>query len=47
MASIVKKRISKTVVIYIPIPNYSPFGKFQNVGPNMAKRKIKILRNRR
>ena len=29
----------KTVVIYIPMPNYSLFGEFQIVGPNLAKRK--------
>ena len=29
----------KTVVIYTPIPNYSLFGKFQILGPNLAKRK--------
>ena len=29
----------KTVVIYIPMSNYSLFGKIQIVGPNLAKRK--------
>ena len=30
----------KTVVIYIPMPNYSLFGESQIVGPNWATRKI-------
>ena len=29
----------KTVVINIPMPNYSLFGEFQVLGPNLAKRK--------
>ena len=37
----------KTVITYIPMLNYSQFGEFQIVGPNLAKRKHdKILRNR-
>ena len=29
----------KTVVIYIPMPNYSLSGEFQILGPDLAKRK--------
>ena len=29
----------KAVVIYTPMPNYSLFGEFQAVGPNLTKRK--------
>ena len=29
----------KTVIKYIPMPNYSLFREFQIVGPNLAKRK--------
>ena len=37
----------KTIITYIPMLNYSLFGEFQIVGPNLAKRKLdKILRNR-
>ena len=39
MVSVVKKMNIKIVVIYIPMPNYSLFGKFQIVGPNLTKRK--------
>ena len=35
MVSIVKKQTSK----YIPMPNYSLFGEFQIVGPNLVKKK--------
>ena len=28
----------KTVVIYTSMPNYSLFGEFEIVGPNLAKR---------
>ena len=39
IVSIVKKMNIKTVVLYIPMPNYSLFGEFQIVGPNLEKRK--------
>ena len=39
MASIVKKINMKTVITYIPMPNYSLFEEFHIVGPNLAKRK--------
>ena len=29
----------ETVIIYVPMSNYSLFGEFQIVGPNFAKRK--------
>ena len=29
----------KTVVIYIPMPNYILFGEFQVVGPKLTKKK--------
>ena len=34
-----EKMTIKTVVIHIPIPNYSLFGEFQIVGPNLVKRR--------
>ena len=39
IVSIVKKMNIKTVVLHNPMPNYSLFGEFQIVGPNLEKRK--------
>ena len=37
----------ETVVIYVPMSNYSLFGEFQIVGPILPKERIiRILRNR-